>query len=173
ECHEMLVAVSVSIWDKGRPVDLVTVAEEINLRGQVENIGGYVYLGELWDAAPTAALAVHYARIVRDHSVARQLAFAGTEIVREATERAGASAEELLERAERKIFALAEVGLGGSALPVGEIVGETCDRLDARCKNGRRTTGVPTGFLDLDEATCGFQDSELVLLAARPCQGKT
>src|SRR5262249_50751247 len=96
----------------------------------------------------------------------------GLEIARDAQSR-GAAAAEALEAAEKRIFALAEVGITGQAHPAAAVVHEVYDDIDARAKRGGLAVGVPTGFADLNMLTAGLQPSELVLVAARPATGKT
>ena len=157
----------------GNAVDLVLLADELKRRGQIEDVGGYGYLSELWDAAPTAANARYYAAIVRDHAVIRNLIHAGTEILRDAYDQAQ-PADELLEAAERKILDIAQVTHTGDTRTLHQALDEAYDRIDKR--QGMETlsiSGLSTGYSDLDEITAGLQDSELVIVAARPSVGKT
>ena len=107
------------------------LAEELKQRGQIEDIGGYAYLGELWDAAPTAANAEYYARIVRDKALVRNLIHASTEILRDAYDQAQ-PADELLEEAERKILDVAQMGVTGQTFTLEEALAEAYDRIDTR-----------------------------------------
>jgi replicative DNA helicase len=157
----------------GQPVDIVLLAEELKQRGQIEDIGGYGYLGELWDAAPTAANAEYYARIVRDRAIIRNLIHASTEILRDAYDQAQ-PADEMLESAERKILDIAQLGLTGQTFTLEQALAEAYDRIDTRHTGDQMSiSGLSTGFQDLDEITAGLQNSELVIVAARPSVGKT
>jgi replicative DNA helicase len=156
----------------GRPVDLVLLGEELIRRGQLEDVGRPDYIAELWDAAPTAANAIYYARVIRDKALLRSLIHANTEILRDAYDQVG-PAEELLEAAEQRILGLGELGSEGQTYVDREVLLETLKRIDARTSKERRLSGLSTGFADLDELTAGLQDSELVVLAARPSVGKT
>lgn len=162
----------------GRPADLVTVAEELHRRGDVEALGSYGYLGDLWEAAPVAANVAHYAATVRDRSVRRQLAYAAGEIAAEAQAGNG-PAQELLHQAEQKIFGIAQAGTVGEAVSLGELVDPALERLEKRIK-ARRQRGdalpegaIATGLPDLDQMLGGLQPSELTVIGARPSTGKT
>jgi len=136
-------------------------------------IGGYAYLGELWDVAPTAANAEHYGRIVRDKAIVRNLIHSSTEILRDAYDQT-MPAEELLEGAERKILDIAQIGIAGQTFTLGQAVKEAYDRIDTRQQRDQFSiSGIPTGFVDLNDKTAGLQNSELIILAARPSVGKT
>jgi replicative DNA helicase len=157
----------------GQPVDVVLLAEELKQRGQIEDIGGYSYLAELWDAAPTAANAEYYARIVRDRAVVRNLIHASTEILRDAYDQAQ-PADELVEQAERKILDVAQMGVTGQTFTLEQALAEAYDRIDTRNTGEQMSiSGLSTGYTDLNEITAGLQNSELIIVAARPSVGKT
>jgi replicative DNA helicase len=173
DAHQKIFLAMLALRDNRAPVDLITLAEELKQRGQVEDVGGYGYLGELWDAAPTAANAVYYAQIVRDRAVVRRLIHAGTEILRDAYDQARPP-DELLNDAERRILEVAEMGLTDEAVTLNEAIKSAYDRIDKRQgAEGLSISGLSTGFRDLDEITAGLQDSELIIVAARPSVGKT
>lgn len=158
---------------KGHPVDLVTLSDWLHEQKFMEDVGKAPYLAELWDAAPTAANAEYYARIVREKGMIRSLIHANTEILRDAYDQA-MPAEDLLEAAERRILEIAELGSAGDAVELKTAMREAFDRIDARTdRNNVSQSGVPSGYLDLDEKTAGFQSSELIIIAARPSVGKT
>jgi replicative DNA helicase len=173
DAHQKIYHAMLALYEKGHPVDLIVLAEELKQRGQIEDVGGYGYLAELWDAAPTAANAEYYARIVRDRAVVRNLIHASTEILRDAYDQTQ-PADELLEGAERKILDVAQLGVTGQTFTLQQALDDAYDRIDNR--QGREDlsiSGLPTGYADLDEITAGLQDSELVIIAARPSVGKT
>jgi len=173
DAHQKIFKAITSLYDRGSPVDAVMLAELLREQKQIEDIGGYGYLGELWDAAPTAANAEYYARIVRDKALVRHLIHASTEILRDSYDQA-MPADELLEMAERKVLDIAEMGITGQTTTLEQAVNEAYDRLDARHgQDHLAISGLPTGYVDLDEKTAGFQNSELVIVAARPSVGKT
>jgi replicative DNA helicase len=159
--------------DRGQPADLVTLADHLQQERQIEDVGNYPYLAELWDAAPTAANAEYYAKIVREKGMVRALIHASNEILRDAYDQAQ-PAEELLGSAEHKIFEIANKGVVAQTFSLYDIVAEAYERLDARLKRDNQDAyELPTGFLDLDDKTAGLHKSELVILAARPSVGKT
>jgi replicative DNA helicase len=173
DAHQKIFLAIRSIYDRGHPVDLVMLAEYLKEQKQIEDIGGYAYLAELWDAAPTAANAEYYARIVRDKSVVRNLIHSSTEILRDAYDQA-MPADDLLEGAERKILDIAQRGMTGQTFKLEDVLLEAYDRIDNRQRHGQMSiSGLPTGFHDLDNITAGLQNSELVIIAARPSVGKT
>jgi len=175
DAHQKVFRAVVSLYDQEHPVDLVTLAEHLNQEKQIEDVGGYAYLAELWDAAPTAANAEHYARIVLDKAIIRSLIHSSTEILRDAYDQVQ-PADDLLEEAEKRIFEIAQMGVTGQTLTLEEAVREAYDRIDVRHKHQHdqwSVSGLPTGFIDIDEKTAGLQNSELVILAARPSVGKT
>jgi replicative DNA helicase len=171
--HRKIFQAIADLYDKGgQPVDLVILHEELNKRGQIEDVGRGVYLAELWDAAPTAANAEYYARIVRDKAIVRTLIHASTEILRDAYEQSQ-PAEELLEGAERKILDVAQMGISGQTTTLEQAITETYRRIDDRASGKMKAGGLSTGFTDLNELTAGLHDGELVIIAARPSVGKT
>jgi replicative DNA helicase len=173
DAHRKIFQAISDLRDKGgQPVDLVILAEELIKRTQLEDVGRAAYLAELWDAAPTAANAEYYAKIVRDKAIVRSLIHAGTEILRDAYDQ-NQPAEELLEGAERKILDVAQMGVTGQTITLEQAIAETYRRIDDRASGKQKAGGLPTGFADLDELTAGLHDGELVIIAARPSVGKT
>jgi replicative DNA helicase len=172
DAHRKIFQAILDLRNKGgQPVDLVILAEELIKRGQLEDVGRAAYLAELWDAAPTAANAEYYAKIVRDKAIVRSLIHAGTEILRDAYEQ-NQPAEELLESAERKVLDVAQMGVTGQTITLQEAITETYRRIDDRA-SGKKAGGLSTGFIDLNEITAGLHDGELIIIAARPSVGKT
>ncbi|HJT78916.1 MAG TPA: replicative DNA helicase [Gemmataceae bacterium] len=173
DAHRKIFEAVKGLYDRGHPVDLVMLAEVLREQKQIEDVGGYGYLSELWDAAPTAANAEYYAKIVRDKAIVRNLIHASTEILRDSYDQVR-PADELLESAERQIMEIAQKGITGQTFTLSEIVDAAYDRIDQRMQRGPTTvSGLPTGFVDLDAITAGLQDSELIIVAARPSVGKT
>src|SRR5437868_6410439 len=173
DAHQKIYRGITAIRDRGQPVDLVILAEWLREQKLIEDIGGYTYLADLWDAAPTAANAEYYARIVRDKAVTRYLIHASTEILRDSYDQI-MPADELLETAERKVLDIAQMGITGQTYTLQEALREAYDRIDSRHQHDQYSiSGLPTGFVDLDEKTAGLQNSELIIVAARPSIGKT
>jgi replicative DNA helicase len=149
DAHQKIFQATTALYDRGHPVDLVMLAEELKSRKQIEDIGGYGYLGELWDAAPTAANAEYYAKIVRDKAIIRHLIHASNEILRDAYDQAMA-ADELLEGAERKVLDIAEMGITGQTYTLAQAISEAYDRIDTRQQPDQSSiSGLPRVFIDL------------------------
>ena len=174
DAHQKIFQAIKTIYNDGHPVDILILSHHLQQAKQLEDIGGSVYLGELWEAAPTAANAEYYAKIVRDKSIVRSLIHASTEILRDAYDQVQ-PAEELLGGAERKILDIAEKGVTSNTHTIQMAIKEVYDRINQRAgrKDPNAISGLATGFVDLDSLTAGFQNSELVILAARPSVGKT
>src|SRR5262249_15683007 len=134
DAHQKIFDAISSLYDKGHPADTVTLANLLLERKEIEDIGGYPYLGELWDpppTPPTAANAAYYAQIVRDKAVVRNLINASTEILRDSYDQAQ-PADELLEGAERKILDIAQMGITGQTFTLEQALHEAYDRIDGR-----------------------------------------
>jgi replicative DNA helicase len=166
-------AITTLYVNRGHPADLVTLADHLKEQQLVEDTGGYAYLMELWDAAPSAANAEYYARIVRDKALVRNLIHACTEIQKDSQDQV-MPADELLDNAERKILDIAQMGITGQTIRLQDALKEAYDRIDSRTQRDHMSiSGLATGYIDLDNLTAGLQNSELVIVAARPSVGKT
>jgi replicative DNA helicase len=173
DAHQKIFQAISDLYQDGKPVDLVILFETLKSRKQLEDVGGPSYLAELWEAAPTAANAEYYARIVRDKAVIRNLIHTNTELLRDAYDGV-IGADELLGMAERKILEIAEKGTTGETKTLGEALTEAFDRLDSKAgKDNMAISGIPTGYVELDNITAGLHNNELVIIAARPSVGKT
>ena len=161
-----------SVHDAGRPVDLVTLREELKQRGKLADVGGPAYLAELIDAVPAAANVAHYANIVREKATSRRVIEAATHIVESAYEDSNDSAH-LLDDAQQRIFDIAEGLTKSQAMPLSEVVQKAFKQIQERANRGSNVTGLATHFADLDELTSGLQNSEMIVLASRPSMGKT
>jgi replicative DNA helicase len=174
DAHRRIYRAINKLQGKAHTVDLVVLSNELHATGEITEIGGYPYLAQIYDETPTAANATYYAQIVRDKAIVRYLIYTGTDIARDASDQV-APATELLEAAERKIMGIAEWGVAGETITMSDAVSEAFDRMDARAKRegSGEVSGLPTGYLELDNITAGLQDSELIIIAARPSVGKT
>ena len=173
DAHQKIYKTIVDIYNSGQPVDMVILADRLLQDKHLEDIGGYPYLAELWEVAPTAANAEYYSLIVRDKGIIRNLIHASTEILRDSYDQ-NMPADELLGNAERLILDIAEKGVTGNTWTLQQALHEAYARMDARKKRGHsEISGIPTGFTELDHLTAGLQNSELILIAARPSVGKT
>jgi replicative DNA helicase len=174
DAHRKILSAIADLVNRNAPVDLVALNDELRKRKQLEDIGGVMYLTELWDAVPTGANAIYHAKLVREAAMVRGLIHLSNEALRDAYDRPG-SAEELVAHAERQLFALSADAnsIKGDPCSLSTAIRETMEDLDARIANGDAITGLSTGFVQLDDFTGGMQRGEQIVLAARPSVGKT
>ncbi len=173
DAHQRIYPIMLALHEKGGAVDLVILAEAVKRQGFLDDVGGYGYLAQIFDAAPTAANVAYYARIVRDKAKVRNLIHAATEILSSAYNQSR-SADDLLETAERSILALADMGSAGLAVPIGPAVDEFLDGVGRIQANPDGSLpGLATGISDLDALTGGLQGGSLMVVGARPSVGKT
>ncbi|MFH1619721.1 MAG: replicative DNA helicase [bacterium] len=172
DAHQKIFAAILDIHNKGRAVDIITLSEELKKQNRLEEMGGEQFLTELIGKVTTAAHVRHYAEIVRHKAVMRELIRASTGIV----ERCYSPAEDvdaLLDHAETQIFSIAKKQTVQSFSSSKELSHEVMERIEKAHMEKKSVTGVPSGFTRFDEMTCGLQKSDLIILAARPSQGKT
>ena len=172
DIHQSVFSAILRLHEGNRRVDIVTLAEELDARMQLEDIGGAAYLLEILETVPHAAHAKYYAEIVRDKWIQRSLTNVCTGILRDCYEGSDDTAD-VLKRAEDGIFQLLANQEAGQKLTMDEIMHATLDRINTRMGKEGSISGLPTGFKELDHQTNGFQPSELVIIAARPSMGKT
>ncbi len=175
EDHRLIFRAIQELNHKGRPCDAVTVTEWFESHGLVEQIDGGGYISQLASSTPSAANVRAYAEIVREKSILRQLVDVGAEITSGAFSSDGRNSRELLEEAERKVFAIADQDLrtGASFVSIQVAIKEAIEKLDELARHEGDITGLATGFKDFDEKTAGLQDSDLIIVAGRPSMGKT
>lgn len=162
----------MGLSEKGEPVDLVTLAEELQRQHSLEEAGGTAYLSALAGAVPTAANVQYYALIVREKSILRSLIGTATKIVAGCYE-GPPDVEEFLDAAEQQIFEIGRQGKQQGFIPLKEVLKETFDRIERLFDEKKGVTGLATGFTDLDTICSGLQQSDLIIVAARPSMGKT
>jgi len=172
EAHGQIYKAILSLFEKREPIDLVTLAQELKEEGVYDEVGGSSYLTELVNFVPTAANISQYSQIVKDHYTKRQLIQVATKVVERSFDMAG-DVKELLDFAETSIFGISQAHMRQFFLPLKEALAESFDRLEDLHKQGAGLRGVPTGFVDLDNLLAGLQDSNLIILASRPGQGKS
>lgn len=172
EHHGIIFRIIVELFEKGLPVDLVSVTEELRSRNLLERVGGSVYLASLLDVVPTAANVEYYANIVAEKALLRRLITAGTEIV-SLGYRENENPELLVDKAEQLIFDIAQHHRFRTLVPLRDILAKSFKEIERIHQTGKPFTGIPTGFWDLDRKTGGFQPSDLIIVAARPGMGKT
>lgn len=169
--HRHIFRAASSIRNQGHAPDALAVREELRRIGSLDEAGGGEYLARIVDIVPTAANLPYHARIVQDLAVKRRLIRAGTEIVSEAYESVDDS-DQLLNRAEERIFRLSEHRFKRSFTPISQLLQGAIMQLETLSSRRESITGAPTGFKDLDELTAGFQLSDLIIVAGRPSMGK-
>ena len=175
--HRLIYRQIVRLSEMAKPVDVITVAEALEIAGELDKVGGLPYLGGLAQNVPSAANIRRYGEIVRERSIMRKLAEVGTDIASSAYNPTGRDAAQLLDEAETKVFEIAEAGSKGkqgfvSMPPLLSQVVERIETLYAR-DNPSDITGTATGFTDLDRMTSGLQAGDLIIVAGRPSMGKT
>lgn len=172
EAHRLIYEAILSLYDKGQPVDVVTVTEQLRRQNALEKVGGASYITTLVNFVPTAANVGYYARIVKDKSILRSLVTAGTEIAAIGYE-AQEDVESALDMAEQLIFRIAQKRGSEGVIDIKSVLIESFERIEYLYAHKGGVTGVPSGFMDLDQLTSGFQPSDVIIVAARPSMGKT
>ncbi len=170
--HADIYDAMMRLFEHRKPVDLLTLTDELKKKGLLEDIGGSKYLTELTNYVPTAAHAVTYAEMVSQKAVRRRLIRASSDIT-ELGYNEESSIEELLGMAEAELFAVSDQNLKQDLASLESILLESFDRLEELHRNKGQLRGVKTGYRDLDNMTAGLQPSDLIILAARPAMGKT
>jgi len=170
--HRNIYRVIIDLYDKNEPADIVTVAEELTSRSQLEDVGGRSYLAGLTEATPGISNVAHYAKIVLEKATLNRLIEATNSILSRSYE-TGQQADDLLDYAEQEIFSIKEDKLKGTFTPLSTILADTFHMIEEYSQREGYITGVPSGFDDLDKLTSGFQKSDLIVIASRPSVGKT
>ncbi len=172
--HRLIFRAMVRLAGRNQPFDVVTLAEDLDREGLIDQVGGLAYLGQLAKNTPSAANIGAYAQIIRERATLRQLISVSSDIADTAFNPKGLQALEVLDEAERKIFSIAESRpKTGGPEAVNALLTKAIDRIDTLFNSDGAITGLSTGFNDLDEMTSGLQPSDLVIVAGRPSMGKT
>jgi replicative DNA helicase len=172
DAHRRIYSRMRDLQESGRPVDMITLVEELDRRKEVEAIGGVAYLSSLIDGVPERPSIEHYVRIVRNKALLRGLINVAQNAIAEAIEHSD-EAEEVLGRAEQSIFQLSENRIGQGFLNIPDIIKGSFGSLEELYARGQEITGLATHYSQLDKLTSGFQPSDLIIIAARPSMGKT
>jgi len=170
--HRFIYEAALSLFNKGVPIDIVSISSELKKKKTLDNAGGRAYLSELLNAAPSAAGAAHYAHIVQSKYVLRELISASSEISELAYQESD-DIEKLVDVAQAKIYEIANTGTTQKFSPISDELKEAWERLEKLQESKDALRGVPSGFKALDDLLSGFQKSDLIILAARPSMGKT
>ena len=170
--HQKIFQTMNRLSDQGKPIDVVTVTEELSSKKELEDVGGLSYLTEIANSVPTAANIAHYARIVEEKALLRRLIRVATNIVEDGFTRED-EVEALLSEAEKKMMEVSNRKNAGDFRHIKDVLVQTYDNIELLHARKGDITGVPTGFRDLDKITAGFQRNDLIIVAARPSVGKT
>ena len=173
--HQTIFRAMAALAQADQPLDVVTLAEELERRGELAEVGGMAYLGALANDTPSAANVGAYAKIVREQSVVRQLIKVGNKIADSGYRPEGRKVHELLDEAENQVFQIAEQQAKGRSgfRDINNLLTATVNRIEELFSNDEALTGVSTGFSDFDDRTSGLQKSDLIIVAGRPSMGKT
>ena len=172
DANQIIYEAILQLYEKDKPVDLVTLSSTLKDANKLEKVGDSAYLIQLLDSVATAANIEYYAQRVLEKALLRNLIDASTRIVRESYE-GGGNIDELLDRAEQQIFTISERRLRGGFIEFRKLLYDTFEHIEEMHKNPGFLIGVPSGFDDLDKMTGGFQKSNLIIIAGRPSMGKT
>ena len=172
DSHRKIYARMVELAESSRPIDLITLSEELDRAKELESIGDVAYVSSLLDGVPDRPSIEHYVKIVRDKAMLRGLIHAANAAISRAADQSD-PAEDILSDTEATIFQLSEQRIGRGFMGVQEIIKEKFGSIDALLQRGQRITGIATHYADLDEMTSGLQRSDLIIIAARPSMGKT
>ncbi len=172
EAHQKIFSCMVALYSERRSVDVITLTDALRKRDELDYAGGAGYVAELAAAVPTAANVRHYAKIVRDKAVARQLIRTATQIVTDSFEFAS-DVDALLDRAEKTIFEIAMRRVDSTFVPIKELIKDSIETIDELYQRKAHVTGLASGFNDIDVMTAGLQKSDLIVIAGRPSMGKS
>jgi len=172
DAHRRIFDRMVTLSERGEAIDFITLKEELSRGGELDDVGGPAYVASLVDGVPRATNVEYYAKIVKEKATLRNLIYAANKILTNAYE-ADQESDLILDEAESLVFAVADDRLKAGFVPMRELVKESFPKIEQLFEHKRLVTGVPTGFVDLDEMTRGLQPSDLIIIAARPSMGKT
>jgi replicative DNA helicase len=170
--HRIVFEAIFELFRKGEVIDPITVADQLQSAGRLDDIGGASGIHDLVASVPTAANAAYHARIVSEKAMLRRLIDAGTEVVGLGFD-GGSDVNMTIDRAEQVIYDVAQGRVSSEYTPLKELLSEGFERIEQRFENRSEVTGLPTGFNDLDRLTAGLQPQNLVIVAARPAMGKS
>src|SRR4030043_1291264 len=172
EGHRKIFNIIVELSEKNEPVDLITLSNALKDKALLDSVGGTSYLASLVDNVPSSANVAHYAKIVKEKAILRGLISSATEIIGSCYE-TGSDVDEVLDKAEHRIFEISENKVRPSFFPIREIIKDSFRSIEDLFSRKELITGVPTGFEKIDDLTSGLQKSELIIIAGRPSMGKT
>jgi len=172
EAHQKIYAAMLNLFEKGEPVDLLTITGELERSKDLERVGGVPYIDEMIDSVPTAANVEYYARMVQNEAMRRNLIRVSAEIFNESFDNSE-DVELLLDKAEKAILDIRQESINTGFVPIKRIIKPSFSAIQELYNKKEHVTGVPSGFIDLDNATSGFQAADFVIIAGRPGMGKS
>ncbi|MCX8159511.1 MAG: replicative DNA helicase [Candidatus Saccharicenans sp.] len=172
DAHRQILEGMVALMDRGQPIDLLTLSEELQRRGGLEEIGGAAYLASLMDGVPRTLNIEYYAQIIKEKSLLRKLILSSAKIINTSYEQQ-TDADTVISEAQQAIVEIAEEKIRPGLVPIGSLTGEMLETIRILAERREAVTGVPTGFIELDNLTGGFHPSDFIVVAARPSMGKT
>ncbi|MBI2404770.1 replicative DNA helicase [Candidatus Gottesmanbacteria bacterium] len=172
ERNAVIFSAMIALFEERSPIDVVTLTAQLKKSGELKDVGGHPYLSDLLNVVPTSAHAAQYGHIIKEHYIKRQLVKAAVKMTEDAFREEG-EAQKILDRAESEIFAISQQSQRRDFMPIKMALAASFDRLDELHKRAGGLRGVSTGFTDIDFRLSGMQDSNLLILAARPGTGKT
>ena len=173
EANRRVFRAMARLYNRGEVIDVTTLSNELKSNDELEAVGGMPYLAQLVDAVPTGANIEYHTGILRDKAVLRRLIETSTDIIQDAYDAPAGEVDETLDRAEQRIFQIAQKSQRSGFVWIKEILWPTFEHIEELQQSPDSVTGVPTGYPDLDEMTSGFQPGSLTILAGRPSMGKT
>ncbi len=172
EAHQIIFQAILELFEHNQPIDIVTLSQELRKNNQLEEVGGAYYLSYLTNRVASSANAKHYAHIVVEKALKRQLIVENTEVIREAYDDV-LDVFDLLDQAEQKLYDISNNNIGKDYENMEDLTLKAIEEIEAMAERGDDFTGIPSGFVSLDRKTSGWQKSDLVIVAARPSMGKT
>lgn len=172
DAHRQILEGMVALMDRGQPIDLLTLSDELQRRGVLEEIGGAAYLSSLMDGVPRTLNIEYYAQIIKDKSLLRKLILSSARIINTSYEQQ-TDADTVISEAQQAIVEIAEEKIKPGLVPIGSLTGDMLETIRLLAERREAVTGVPTGFIELDNLTGGFHPADFIVVAARPSMGKT
>jgi len=172
ESHKIIFKAFISLYNQREPIDIITVSDYLIKNNQIEKIGGSSYLTEILEEVPTSANAIHYAKIVKEKSLLRQIILTSTKIIENCYEEPE-NIDEFLDRVEKKFFEISENRFTTTFFDLTSIISDTVATIERLYATKSYVSGLPSGFIDLDRKLSGFHPSDLIIVAGRPSMGKT
>jgi len=172
DAHRRILEKIISLVDKGQPVDLVTLGDELGKGGLLEEVGGAAYLSSLMEGVPRSLNVEYYAQIIKEKALLRKLIMSSAKIISSSYEQKE-DADQLLDEAQAAIVEVAEQRIKPGFVPVAHLTETALENIDTLRNRQEAVTGIPTGFRDLDNMTSGYHNSEFIVVAGRPSMGKT